>query len=142
MTTSQKKFWEVDGRKHTCDNKSMSEPDINQNLQPLQFYHGTSSTFRKGKILTGEGANTHGRYETGTPTAAGAYFTDDLYNARKYAMRASSQNESPKTNIYKVEPLGDYHRDTHDAAGYHTNEGLRVVGKVVINGSNPPRRVW
>lgn len=119
------------------------------NLGP-QFYHGTATRFRVGDVLTPEGANAHGRFESSEGDHRDkVYFSPQRRAAVNYAWRAAYNRPDGTTipeggHVYGVEPAGDYEEDPYSKGDFRTTGSLRVthyVGDVGESGRlrKPPK---
>lgn len=106
------------------------------NLNQVQFYHGTNAELNPGDVLTAKGANEYGRAEAGSRTGH-VYATTDLEQAWTYARSRSSAadgvwHQGHVGHVYQVQPTG---KVTADPNGYtsdsvQTRARLKVLGEV------------
>ncbi len=97
--------------------------EVNRNLQPLQFYHGTTYPLVPGQKLTPNTA----------PVGGGGhvYATTDIASAIDWGNdRAAGMNGRPtgRTKVYKVTPLKD-DVESYEQAGrvvHRSKSGFRV----------------
>lgn len=93
-------------------------------LNPRQF-HGSTSVFQPGDVLTPEGARAHGHYER--ISRGFVHFSTDPGTAADYAeARAKDYGGSP--HVYQVQSLGEHEHDPGSAWPTRRSTGpLRVV---------------
>jgi Rifampin ADP-ribosyl transferase len=94
-------------------------------LSPPQFFHGTTSEFKPGDMLSPDGAKAHGHFENNSKGYV--HFSEYSSGGADYAEgRAGDYGGTPR--VYQVHPTGDYETDPNDMGGSHRSKSpLRVV---------------
>lgn len=98
------------------------------NLQPQQFYHGTTARLNVGDSITPPSARgTTGRL-TGEPSQH-TFFTSSAYQAETYAQTGTRASSSDQY-VYRVQPTGSYGKDVNHPGqpSFMSQSPLTVTG--------------
>lgn len=102
------------------------------NLQPLQFYHGTSGfSYNPGDLLTPEEAAKNSNYEFSDSSKV--YASSNFSTAATYAKMHPNTQVGSKPVIYKVKALGPVEQDQNairNPASKQTSYPLEIIKKV------------